>query len=157
MLQHTHNVQIMIRLLNRVIVWKHLLKHMTVQKKYTLGVLMLKTWLMMFEPIFINYASVMPTLKYGLETMYMSNTQLKKLKSIQGTLLKLCLGLSVRSHHSKLIRAMNIVPLGEIVKTQYVACGIEFLWSTHWWEIYIHSSWPDILSLVVYVIKPCFP
>ena len=35
------------------------------------------------------------TLKYGLETMYLSNTQIKKLESLQGTLLKSSLGLSI--------------------------------------------------------------
>ena len=35
------------------------------------------------------------TLKYGLEKMYLSNTQIKKLESLQGTLLKSSLGLSI--------------------------------------------------------------
>ena len=35
------------------------------------------------------------TLKYGLETRYLSNTKIKKLESLQGTLLKSSLGLSV--------------------------------------------------------------
>ena len=80
-----------------------------------------------------------PTLKYGLETMYLSNNQLQKLGSIEGTLLQSSLGLSVHSHHSKLIRPMNIVPVGEIVKMWFVVCGIEFVWSTLRCEIYAHT------------------
>ena len=56
------------------------------------------------------------TLKHGLETMYLSNTQSKKLESLQGTLWKSSLGLSIHSHHSKLIRALNVAPVGEIIK-----------------------------------------
>ena len=53
---------------------------------------------------------------WNMETMYLSNTQIKQLESLQGTLLKSSLGLSVHSHHSKLIRALNVAPVGEIIK-----------------------------------------
>ena len=62
------------------------------------------------------------TLKYCLETMYLSNTQIKKLESLQGTLLKSSPGLSVHSHHSKLIRALNVAPVDEIIKK--TVCGL---------------------------------
>ena len=62
------------------------------------------------------------TLKYGLETMYLSNTQNKRLESLQGTLLKSSLCLSIHSHHSKLIRALNVAPVGEIIKE--AVCGL---------------------------------
>ena len=62
------------------------------------------------------------TLKYGLETMYLSNTQIKKLESLQGTLLKSSPGLSVHSHHSNLIRPLNVAPVGEIIKK--AGCGL---------------------------------
>ena len=64
----------------------------------------------------------MSTLKYGLGTMYLSNTQIKKLESLQGTLLKSLHGLSVHSHDSKLIRALNVAPVGEIIKK--AVCGL---------------------------------
>ena len=62
------------------------------------------------------------TLKYGLETMYLSNTQIKKLEYLQGTLLKSSHGLSVDSHHLKLIRALNVAPVGEVIKK--AVCGL---------------------------------
>ena len=62
------------------------------------------------------------TLKYGLETMYLSNTQIKKLESLQGTLVISSLGLSVHSHNSKLIRALNVAPVGKIIKK--AVCGL---------------------------------
>ena len=70
----------------------------------------------------------MSTLKYGLETMYLSNTQFKKIESLQGTLLKSSLSLSIHSHHSKLFRALNVAPVGEIIKrTVYGLWNIIFM------------------------------
>ena len=60
------------------------------------------------------------TLKYGLETMYLSNTQIRKLESLLGTLWKSSLGLSIHSHHSKFIRALNAAPVGEIIKMWFM-------------------------------------
>ena len=64
-----------------------------------------------------------------------------KLESLQDTLMKSALGLSVHSHHAKLMRALNLAPVGEIyLKKQYVVCGINFLWSTLRWEIYVSGN-----------------
>ena len=51
-----------------------------------------------------------------------SNTQIKKLESLQGTLLKSSLGLSIHSHHAKFIRALNVASVGEIIKK--AVCGL---------------------------------
>ena len=64
------------------------------------------------------------TLKYGLEAMYLSNSQIKKLESLQGTFLKSSLGLSVYSRHSKLIRSLKIASAGEFKKK--TVCGIKY-------------------------------
>ena len=96
------------------------------------------------------------TLKYGLETMYLSNTQIQKLESLQGTILKSSLGLSIiHSHHSKLIRALNVAPVGEIIKK--TVCGL-------WDRIFmVDSPMRDLCShfmarnIVKYVLKPYFP
>ena len=48
--------------------------------------------------------------------MYLSNAQIKKLEFLQGTVLKSSLGLSIHSHHSKLIRALNVALVCEIIK-----------------------------------------
>ena len=48
--------------------------------------------------------------------MYLSNTQFKKFESLQGT------HLSVHNYHSKLIRAMNIVPVEKIIRNS--VCGL---------------------------------
>ena len=52
---------------------------------------------------------------------YLSNSQIKKLEYLQSTLLQSSLGLSVHSRHAKLIRALNVAPVGEIIKK--AVCG----------------------------------
>ena len=56
-----------------------------------------------------------PTLTYGLECMSNSDIQMRRLKSIQGRLIKQSLGLSKRSHSTVLLRALNIEKVEDIV------------------------------------------
>ena len=57
-----------------------------------------------------------PTLLYGTEAMYLSNTNVQKLNSLQGTLIKQSMGIGKRSHHSYLLSALSIKPCADIVK-----------------------------------------
>ena len=48
-----------------------------------------------------------PVLTYGMECMSNSKGQFRKMESIQGRLIKQCLGLSKRSHNSAVLKALN--------------------------------------------------
>jgi len=50
----------------------------------------------------------LPTLLYGCDSICVSNSDLNRLQSVQGTLIKQALGLGKRSHHSALLEALNI-------------------------------------------------
>ena len=69
-----------------------------------------------------RYSVCVPTLKYGLETMYLSNFQLKKLESIYTRHSFKVISLPEYTQSSLKLRAMNIVPVGEIVKN--TVCGL---------------------------------
>ena len=56
-----------------------------------------------------------PTLTYGLDCMTLSNSDLKKVDSEQGKLIKQSLGLSKRSHNSEVSVALNVKKVGDIV------------------------------------------
>ena len=56
-----------------------------------------------------------PCLLYGTDSMFISETDFKKLESTQGTYVKKSLGLSKRSHHSNVLLALNIRKTKEIV------------------------------------------
>ena len=49
-----------------------------------------------------------PTLLFGMKIMFLSDKFKKKLESVQGSLMKRSLVLSMFSHHSKLLEALNI-------------------------------------------------
>ena len=49
-----------------------------------------------------------PTLIYGLNSINISNKCIQQLESTQGGIIKQVCGLSKQSHHSKLLRALNI-------------------------------------------------
>ena len=49
-----------------------------------------------------------PTLIYGLNSINISNKCIQQLESTQGGIIKQACGLSKQSHHSKLLRALNI-------------------------------------------------
>ena len=48
-----------------------------------------------------------PVLTYGMECMSNSKYQFRRMESIQGRLIKQCLGLSKRSHNSAVLKALN--------------------------------------------------
>ena len=59
-------------------------------------------------------------LTFGLETVYLNRAMYGKLVSIQGTIVKAFLGLSMYSHHSKLLTALDILPIEESIKSMSV-------------------------------------
>ena len=56
-----------------------------------------------------------PVLTYGMECMSNSKDQFRRMESIQGRLIKQCLGLSKRSHNSAVLKALNIDKAQNIV------------------------------------------
>ena len=62
-----------------------------------------------------------PALTYGMDCIYLSKSNFKELESAQGSLIKQSLGLSKRSHHSALLRALDIEPVSEIIKRDTIA------------------------------------
>ena len=57
-----------------------------------------------------------PCLTYGLNIMDIGHSSMQKLESAQGSIIKKCFGLGVRSHHSKLLQAMNIPAVKNMIK-----------------------------------------
>ena len=62
-----------------------------------------------------------PFLTFGLETVYLNRAMYGKLESLQGTIVKAFLGLSRYSHHSKLLTALDILPIEESIKSMSVS------------------------------------
>ena len=60
-------------------------------------------------------------LTFGLETVYSNRAMYGKLESLQGTIVKAFLGLSRYSHHSKLLTALDILPIEESIKSMSVS------------------------------------
>ena len=58
----------------------------------------------------------LPTLLFGCDTIHVNKTQLNKLEAVQATTVKRVLGLPVRSHHSKLLQAVEIYPVEDRLK-----------------------------------------
>ena len=61
-----------------------------------------------------------PTLSYGLECIDLTSKDSKRLESLQGTLIKGCVGIGKRSHSSSLLSAMRVPSVGEIRKQKTV-------------------------------------
>ena len=55
------------------------------------------------------------TLTYGMECMEYSAVQMRRMESIQGRLIKQCLGLGKRSHNTAILKALNIDSVQSIV------------------------------------------
>jgi hypothetical protein len=53
----------------------------------------------------------LPTLTYGLEAVPLTKASLAAVEKCQATLIKRCLGLNKRSHHSNILHALNIAPV----------------------------------------------
>ncbi len=49
-----------------------------------------------------------PVLTYGMECLALNRTSIKRMESLQGSLVKRCLGIPKRNHHSDILCAMNI-------------------------------------------------
>ena len=56
-----------------------------------------------------------PVLTYGMECMSNSKDQFRRMESIQGRLIKQCLGLYKRSHNSVVLKSLNIDKVQNIV------------------------------------------
>ena len=61
-----------------------------------------------------------PYLTFGLETVHLNKAMYSKLESLQGTIVKSCLGLSRCSHHSKLLTTLGILPIEESLNSMSV-------------------------------------
>ena len=57
----------------------------------------------------------LPTLIYGLDNISLHTQDISSLESIQGTILKSWLGLNKRQHHSKLIEALGLSSVMQLV------------------------------------------
>jgi hypothetical protein len=62
-----------------------------------------------------------PTLLYGMESVDLNEQNLKKLESIQGSLIKQSLGLSKRNHHSNILHALNVTKCKDFIRNQTIA------------------------------------
>ena len=56
-----------------------------------------------------------PCLTFGCDSLFLNECNEMKLDSTQGTLVKQCLGLGKRSHHSHLLGALDICKVNLIV------------------------------------------
>ena len=56
-----------------------------------------------------------PSLTYGLDCISLSNANLKMLETTQGNLIKQSIGLSKRSRHSKLLKALDIPTISQMI------------------------------------------
>ena len=57
-----------------------------------------------------------PLISYGMESIAISNSDIKILKTTQGNIIKRVMGLNKRSHHSKLLKALNIPSVDDVIK-----------------------------------------
>lgn len=55
-----------------------------------------------------------PTLTYGIDSLNLSKNDVKKLDSAQGKLIKLCLGLTKRSHNTQFLQALKVKKVSQI-------------------------------------------
>jgi len=62
-----------------------------------------------------------PSLTYSLGTVPLAKSELKLLKSTQGTIVKASLHLNKRHHHTVLLEAMDILPVERIVEKQRIS------------------------------------
>jgi hypothetical protein len=61
------------------------------------------------------YTSIcQPTLLYGLDSVHLTNAMMQKIDSCQGSIIKRVCDLPKRSHHSSLLKALNIKTINEL-------------------------------------------
>ena len=59
-----------------------------------------------------------PTLTSGMDSLPLTKCQMNKLESMQGSMIKRCLGLAKRNHHQNLLRALNIPRIEHVLRNQ---------------------------------------
>ena len=57
----------------------------------------------------------MAVLTYGMDSVTLTNADRLRLNSLQGSLIKNCLGLSKRSHHSDLLHALHLCSVSDVI------------------------------------------
>ena len=57
-----------------------------------------------------------PMITYGMESVNLTNANLKQLRSVQGSIIKSVMGIPKRSHHSGLLEALRIPTTDELVR-----------------------------------------
>ena len=57
-----------------------------------------------------------PMITYGMDSVNLTNANLKQLRSVQGNVIKRVMGIPKRSHHSELLEALRIPATDELVK-----------------------------------------
>ena len=57
-----------------------------------------------------------PMITYGMDSVNLTNANLKQLRSVQGNVIKRVMGIPKRSHHSELLEALRIPATNELVK-----------------------------------------
>ena len=62
-----------------------------------------------------------PVLTYGLDGININITNMKKLETTQGNLIKQCLGISKRCHSTELLLSMNVHKISDLVKRNTVS------------------------------------
>ena len=70
-----------------------------------------------------------PILLYGMESIAISAKDIKSLKTTQGNIIKRIMGIKKRSHHSKLLKALKI-PLVEDIITKNSLCLYKNIFKT---------------------------
>jgi hypothetical protein len=63
----------------------------------------------------------LPALVYGCEAQDISTSDLKSLNSAQGSLLKNILGIGKRSHHSKLLQALSVKKVDDVINERILS------------------------------------
>ena len=61
-----------------------------------------------------------PTLAYGMESIMLSQKELKELKTAQCNIIKRVMGINKRSHHTHLLKALGIPPVEEVIKSNCI-------------------------------------
>ena len=57
-----------------------------------------------------------PLLAYGMESISLSNSEIKILKTTQGNTIKRIMGFNKRSHHSKILKALKIPSVDQVIQ-----------------------------------------
>ena len=61
-----------------------------------------------------------PALTYGMDCVQVSNKSMHKMESLQGTLMKRCLGVPKYNHHSTILQALDIVPITKAIEDKTI-------------------------------------